>query len=88
MSVLSAAGATVVLAALARWTRSPERNFVWVSGVVFVLSYLPLIGAALDDTPAPEMVGADGPALAALAIMHVVALVTIVPTLLRLTRSP
>lgn len=78
-SVVAAVGAGVVLAALARFTRRPVRNFLAVSGVVFLLSFAPLVRMGLADPP--EFPGTTGGTLATLSLMHVVSAAIVVPLL-------
>ncbi len=84
-SVVSAVGAAVVLAIVSRFARDPRTTFWRISWAVFALSFVPLIWLATAEPTDPGMVGATPYAIAVLAVMHVVAFVTIVPTLLRLS---
>lgn len=86
-SVVAAIGATVVFAALIRWTSRPVRNLWIASLIIFVLSFAPLINVAVSENPGPGLTGGTTGGFIALALMHVVALFTIVPALIRLTRT-
>ncbi len=85
-SVVAALGAGVVFAVVLRFAREPARVFTRISLAVLVLSFAPLVGLAAQDEPAADVAGADAAALIGLGVMHVVAYLTIVPTLLRLTQ--
>lgn len=86
-SVVAAIGASVVFAALIRWTRRPARNFWIASLITFVVTFAPLVNVATSDNPGPGLTGGTAGAFTALAVMHLVALLTIVPTLIRLSRT-
>ncbi|APU14420.1 MULTISPECIES: DUF6069 family protein [Actinoalloteichus] len=88
VSVLSAVGAALVLAALHRWNSRPVHTFKAVSVAFFVVSFAPLVVIGLAAEPPAGFAGIDVSTLLVLGLMHVVALATIVPTLLRLTRQP
>lgn len=86
-SIVSALAATVVFAVLVRFTKRPVRNFWITSLVAFVVTFAPLVNVATSDNPGPGLTGATAGAIVSLAVMHVVALAAIVPTLIRLTRT-
>ncbi len=86
-SVVAAIGAAVVFAALVRWTTRPVRNFWIASLITFVVTFAPLVNIATGDNPDPGLTGGTPGAFGALALMHLVALLVIVPTLIRLTRT-
>jgi hypothetical protein len=85
-SVVAAVGAGVVVAALARFTRRPVRNFLVVAGVVLVLSFAPLVQMGMADPP--EYPGTTGGTLATLSLMHVVSAAIVVPLLATLPFRP
>ncbi len=86
-SVVVAIAAALVFAVVWRLTRRPVRVFTRVSLAVLVVSFAPLVGLATQDQPEPEMAGADAAALIGLGVMHVVAYLAIVPTLVRLSKA-
>jgi hypothetical protein len=82
-SVVASVGAAVVLAVLARWTSRPLRWFWRISIGFFVLSFGPLIGLILMNTP-----GGSPAAYGTLLSMHLVAFACTVPVLAKLSVRP
>lgn len=83
LSVVSALGGGLLLAALIRWTRRPRRTFLLAAGIVFILSMLPVVGVILGDDEDPQFGGAPWLVMVALGAMHVVSALVVVGTLLR-----
>lgn len=80
-TVVPAIVATLLYAALLRFTRHPARIFTIIAAVVFVVTLIP------DFTYVPDTVpGTTGGQIAVLALMHIVAAVVITGMLTRLTR--
>ncbi len=86
-SVVAAVAAAVVLAVVARFSNQPARLFTRISLAVLVVSFAPLVSLAAADEPAADVAGADAAAVIGLGVMHVVAYLTIVPTLSRLSQA-
>jgi hypothetical protein len=84
ITALGAIGATQVYWLISRVSSRPDRTFRIVAGVVFVLSIIPNILAALDPAAAPfPFPGVTAVAMLALIVLHVVAAVIIVWALTR-----
>jgi hypothetical protein len=78
-SIVAAVGAAIVLAVLARFSRRPRQLFYRVSGGFFALSFIPLVVMGLQDPP--QYPGTGAQSIGTLAVMHVIALIAIVPVL-------
>lgn len=72
--------AVLLYAILLRFTRQPERIFVIISVIVFIITLIP------DFTYIPTVPGSSNPQTAILVLMHVVAAVVITWMLTKLSR--
>lgn len=72
--------AVLLYAILLRFTRQPERIFVIISVIVFIVTLIP------DFTYIPTVPGSSTPQTAILVLMHVVAAVVITWMLTKLSR--
>lgn len=81
LSLLGVIGATVVLLALARWSRRPRARFLAVVGVALPLSLLADVGLLVSDAPGISVSG-----MLVLMLLHVLAAAVAVTTLLRTLR--
>lgn len=72
--------AVLLYAILLRFTRHPERIFVIISVIVFIVTLIP------DFTYIPTVPGSSNPQTAILVLMHVVAAVVITWMLTKLSR--
>ena len=80
-TVVPAIVAVLLYAALLRFVRNPERVFVIISIVVFIVTLIP------DFIYIPDVPGATVGQTTILILMHVVAAIVIVLMLTRLTRT-
>ena len=78
-TVVPAIVATLLYAALLRFTRRPERSFAVISAIVFVVTTIP------DFTYIPTVPGATNGQTAILVLTHIVAAAVIVGMLTRLS---
>jgi hypothetical protein len=84
ITALGATGATLAYWLISRFSSRPDRTFRIVAGVVFVVSIIPNILAALDPAAAPfPFPGVTAVAMLALIVLHVVAAGIIVWALTR-----
>ena len=79
-TVVPAIVATLLYAALLRFTRHPERIFAVISAIVFVVTTIP------DFTYIPTVPGATNGQTAILVLMHIAAAAVIVGMLTKLSR--
>jgi hypothetical protein len=80
LTVILCTAAVVVYALVARFTKNPVRTYIIISSVFLVISFLPDIAVASAPMP-----GAGWPYSITLMIMHVVAGLITVYTLIKLT---
>jgi hypothetical protein len=79
-TIVPAIVATLLYAALLRFTRRPARVFAVISAIVFVVTTIP------DFTYIPSVPGATSGQTAVLVLMHIVAATVIVGMLTKLSR--
>lgn len=73
-------GATVVYWLLVQWKPAPDRLFVWIAGIILLVSFVPDLGLLTVDPQATI------PGIAVLMAMHVIAAVVAVGVLTELGR--
>lgn len=70
-TAIGAVGATIVYALMKKFLRKPERAFIWVSVVVFLVSLIPDV--MLFSPASPSFAGATPASVGTLMLMHAVA---------------
>lgn len=85
LSFIGAVGAIIVYGILRIFMKNPNRTFIFISILVFLASLIPdylLLGSTSEFA-----VGATIPSVSTLMLMHAVAALIIVATLVKLTKS-
>jgi hypothetical protein len=82
LTVILCTAAVIVYALVGRFAKSPVRTYIIISSVFLAISFLPDIGVAFAPFP-----GAGWPYSITLMVMHVVAGIITVYTLIKLTVS-